>query len=126
MAGLVEFEPSEFKILYPDFKDVDDEVLRLYFRAACLLLDNGVGSKVQDLAERKALLFMLVCHIATLKANGNTLVGTITAASEGKVSVSLTPFQNANWYGSTHCGMMYWLATAKYRQGMRYNAYRPV
>nr|DAD89442.1 MAG TPA: head to tail adaptor [Myoviridae sp. ctxpQ22] len=120
---VVVFDPQEFKTLYPEFAKTEDATLTLYFNAACLLLDNTEKSMVKDLAERKMLLYMLTCHIATLKANGNTLVGTITSASEGKVSVSLTPFQNANWYMTTQCGAMYWQATAKYRVGIRYHAY---
>lgn len=120
---VVIFDPQEFKTLYPEFAKTEDATLTLYFNAACLLLDNTEKSMVKDLAERKMLLYMLTCHIATLKANGNTLVGTITSASEGKVSISLTPFQNANWYMTTQCGAMYWQATAKYRVGIRYHAY---
>lgn len=120
---VVIFDPQEFKTLYPEFAKTEDATLTLYFNAACLLLDNTEKSMVKDLAERKMLLYMLTCHIATLKANGNTLVGMITSASEGKVSVSLTPFQNANWYMTTQCGAMYWQATAKYRVGIRYHAY---
>lgn len=120
---VVVFDPQEFKTLYPEFAKTEDATLTLYFNAACLLLDNTEKSMVKDLAERKMLLYMLTCHIATLKANGNTLVGTITSASEGKVSVSLTPFQSANWYMTTQCGAMYWQATAKYRVGIRYHAY---
>lgn len=120
---VVIFDPQEFKTLYPEFAKTEDATLTLYFNAACLLLDNTEKSMVKDLAERKMLLYMLTCHIATLKANGNTLVGTITSANEGKVSVSLTPFQNANWYMTTQCGAMYWQATAKYRVGIRYHAY---
>lgn len=120
---VVIFDPQEFKTLYPDFANTEDAALTLYFNAACLLLDNTEKSMVKDLAERKMLLYMLTCHIATLKANGNTLVGTITSATEGKVSVSLTPFQNANWYMTTQCGAMFWQATAKYRIGIKYHAY---
>ena len=119
----VVFDPEKFKTLYPEFAETPDATLELFFKAACLLLDNTDKSAVTDLSERETLLYMLTCHIATLKANGNTLVGTITSAAEGKVNVSLTPFNNANWYTTTQCGAMYWQATAKYRVGMRYNAY---
>lgn len=124
MGGAVIFEPAEFKTLYPQFANVADDTLTLYFNAACLLCDNTDKSAVKDLAERKQLLYMLTCHISTLKAGGDTLVGTITSAAQGKVNISVTPFDNANWYTSTQCGAMYWAATAKYRIGIRYNGYR--
>lgn len=125
MIMAVVFDPAEFKTLYPEFANLSDDVLQSYFNAACLLCNNTDQSPVTDLAERKMLLYMLVCHIATLKERGNAIVGTITSAAEGKVNVSVTPLVNANWYQSTACGALYWQATAKYRMGMRYNAYIP-
>lgn len=120
---VVVFDVDEFKTLYPQFADVDEAILQNYFNAATLLLDNTNKSPVKDLAERKMLLYMLTCHIATLKKRGDTIVGTITAATEGKVNVSVTPLVNANWYTQTLCGSMYWQATAKYRLGVRYFDY---
>lgn len=120
---VVVFDVDEFKTLYPQFANVDETILQNYFNAATLLLDNTDKSPVKDLAERKMLLYMLTCHIATLKKRGDTIVGTITAATEGKVNVSVTPLVNANWYTQTLCGSMYWQATAKYRLGVRYVDY---
>lgn len=120
---VVVFDVDEFKTLYPQFANVDETILQNYFNAATLLLDNTDKSPVKDLAERKMLLYMLTCHIATLKKRGDTIVGTITAATEGKVNVSVTPLVNANWYTQTLCGSMYWQAIAKYRLGVRYFDY---
>lgn len=120
---VVVFDVDEFKTLYPQFANVDETILQNYFNAATLILDNTDKSHVKDLAERKMLLYMLTCHIATLKGRGDSIVGTITAATEGKVNVSVTPLVNANWYNQTVCGSMYWQATAKYRVGVRYVAY---
>lgn len=121
---VVVFDVDEFKTLYPQFANADETILQNYFNAATLLLDNTDKSPVKDLAERKMLLYMLTCHIATLKKRGDTIVGTITAATEGKVNVSVTPLVTANWYTQTLCGSMYWQATAKYRLGVRYFDYR--
>lgn len=123
MNDVVIFDSAKFKTLYPQFENVADATLELYFKAACLLCDNTKNSRVKDLGEREMLLYMLTCHITTLKQQDDTLVGTITAAAEGSVNVSVAPFNNANWYNSTQCGAMYWAATAKYRVGMRYYAY---
>ena len=120
---VVVFDVDEFKTLYPQFANVDETILQNYFNAATLLLDNTDKSPVKDLAERKMLLYMLTCHIATLKGRGDSIVGTITAATEGKVNVSVMPLVNANWYNQTLCGSMYWQATSKYRVGVRYYAY---
>lgn len=120
---VVVFDVDEFKTLYPQFANVDETILQNYFNAATLLLDNTDKSPVKDLAERKMLIYMLTCHIATLKGRGDSIVGTITAATEGKVNVSVTPLVNTNWYNQTVCGSMYWQATSKYRVGVRYYAY---
>ena len=125
MNGVVVFDPAEFKEMYPQFAEATDASLQTIFGGACLLLDNTPSSIVTDLTERKTLLYMLTCHIATLKENGNFAAGIITSASEGKVSVSMQPFQNANWYMMSPCGLMYWQATAKYRVVIRYNGYCP-
>lgn len=125
--NVVIFDADEFLSLYPQFQNVfTHEQLGIFFNAACLLLDNTENSKVTDLTERKTLLYMLVCHIATLQQRGTGMVGLLTSATEGKVSVNLQAYtSNPNWYSQTQCGSMFWLATAKYRVGMRYIGWKP-
>ncbi len=127
MNGVVVFDADDFLALYPQFQNVfSPEQLGTFFKAACLLLDNTENSKVKDLAERKTLLYMLVCHIATLQQRGTGTVGLLTSATEGKVSVGLQAYtSNPNWYSQTQCGSMFWLATAKYRVGVRYVPWSP-
>ena len=127
MDSVVVFDASEFLALYPQFQNVfTAEQLTQFFDAACLLCDNTENSKISDLAERKTLLYMLVCHIATLQQRGTGMVGLLTSATEGKVSVGLQAYtNNPNWYSQTQCGSMFWLATAKYRMGMRYVPWTP-
>ena len=123
--NVVVFDAEEFLALYPQFQNVfTPEQLGIFFNAACLLLDNTENSKVNDLTERKTLLYMLVCHIATRQQRGTGMVGLLTSATEGKVSVGLQAYtSNPHWYSQTQCGSMFWLATAKYRVGMRYIGY---
>lgn len=125
--NVVVFDAEEFLALYPQFQNVfTPEQLGIFFNVACLLCDNTENSKISDLAERKTLLYMLVCHIATLQQRGTGAVGLLTSATEGKVSVSLQAYtNNPNWYSQTQCGSMFWLATAKYRVGMRYIGWTP-
>ena len=127
MDNVVVFNATEFLALYPQFNNVfTPEQLQQFFKVACLLCDNTPNSKIADLAERKTLLYMLVCHIATLMQRGTGMVGIISSATEGKVSVGLqNVINNPNWYSQTQCGSMYWLATAKYRVGMRYVRWIP-
>lgn len=123
--NVVVFDAEEFLALYPQFQNVfTPEQLQVFFNVACLILDNTENSKVKDLLERKTLLYMLVCHIATLQQRGTGTVGMLTSATEGKVTAGFQAFtNNPNWYNQTQCGSMFWLATAKYRVGMRYIGY---
>jgi len=125
MNGVVVFDAAEFLALYPQFNNVfTPEQLNTFFNVACLLCDNTENSAVKDLNERKMLLYMLVCHIATLMQRGTAMPGLLTSATEGSVSVGLSSYtNNPTWYSQTQCGSMYWLATAKYRVGMRYVPY---
>lgn len=124
---VVVFDPQEFLALYPQFQNVFNTAqLTQFFKVACMLCNNTENSPVADLEERKMLLYMLVCHIATLMQRGTAMPGLITSATEGKVSVGLQAYSNnPNWYNQTQCGSMYWLATAKYRVGMRYVRWIP-
>lgn len=124
---VVVFEPQEFLMLYPQFQNVfAPSQLYQFFKVACLLCNNTENSPISDLEERKTLLYMLVCHIATLMQRGTAMPGLITSATEGSVSVGLQNYSNnPNWFSQTQCGSMYWLATAKYRVGMRYVRWIP-
>lgn len=121
--GVVIFDPSAFKLRYPEFSSVDDALLQQYFTQATIYLDNTDSSRVSDLAVRSMLLSMLVAHIACLYsgANGQSpsgLVGRIDSASEGSVSVHADmPGGTANsaWYMQTKYGADYWNATAPLR-----------
>lgn len=122
MNGVVEFDVEDFKRTHPGIKDVDDDILTSLFGNACLLLDNTENSRVQDLNERKLLLYLLILHLYYLNERGGQAVGIMTGASEGNVSASFTGLNNANWYQQTQWGALYWQATAKYRRGVRYIA----
>lgn len=130
MAQVV-FSPVEFKAQYPMFAGVDDAFLQGCFNQATLYLSNKDCSPVQDLDERKTLLYMLVAHIAYLMGalnpagmNSMTPVGRLGSATEGSVSVSYDfgPMTNREaWYQQTQWGSMFWAATAY----LRSFSYRP-
>ena len=127
MTGVVTFDPAAFKERYPEFDSVSDSLLTDFFNEATLVLENTRRSLVKDVTERRLLLWMLTAHLTQLfqGANGqgsNGLVGRVSSASEGTVSVSadMGPTSAASaWYWQTQYGAAYWNATAKYRQ-MRY------
>lgn len=118
--GVVIFYPDEFKRLYPTVKATDEQ-LEDYFAMAETFLDNTKCSLVKDLKSRKRMLYLLVAHIATITGSaekGNNIVGRISSATEGTVSVSLdygAMGNNERWYLQTPWGAMYWQLTKRYR-----------
>jgi hypothetical protein len=103
---------------------VDASMAALYFAEAGLYLDNTDGSIVQDVGVRLLLLNMLTAHIAALagalEPGGvpSGLVGRVSSASEGSVSVStetgLMP-GTAVWFQQTSYGLSFWQASKPYR-----------
>lgn len=120
MTGVVVFDPEAFKSAYPEFEKVPDAKLEEFFGLACLLLNNTEHSVVKDLDERRHLLWLLVAHIATLDAMGGGAVGITTSATQGSVNASISPMANPKWFQLTNYGNIFWLATWKYRRGVRW------
>lgn len=93
-----------------------------YFARACNFISNTPMSPIQDIPTRTTLLYLATAHIAALNAtlNGQAptgLVGRISSATEGSVSVS-TDLQvpgSAAWWGQTRYGYECWSAMAPYR-----------
>lgn len=108
---------------YPELApSINEALATVYFREAGLYLDNTDTSPVCDVNVRGMYLDMLVAHIGKLRATINgvapsPLVGRISSATEGSVSVSAemnTP-GSAAWFMQTPYGAAYWAATALYR-----------
>lgn len=119
----VAFDPTAFKARYPEFTAVGNPLLEAYFTEATIYLNNGDDSKVTNLAIRAILLNMLVAHIAMMNAGANgvapsDLVGRISQASEGSVSVATDmgpPSGSAAWFMQTKYGAAYWQASMPFR-----------
>lgn len=131
MSGVVIFDPAEFRALYPAVKATDAQLFE-YFAIAETFLDNTPCSLVKDVAQRKRLLYLLVAHIASLMGmaeDGNPIVGRMSSATEGTVSVSFdygTMGNNERWYLQTPWGAMYWQLTKKYRSAVYRMGIRPM
>lgn len=122
------FSYSEWALDYPLLAPwVDEATATRFFARAELLLNNTDCSPVTDVNQRLLLLNMLVAHLALLNAaiNGTLpsgLVGRVTGATEGSVTVSVDAGAMSGsqaWYAQTTPGYEYWQATAFYRN-MRY------
>lgn len=122
--AVVIFNPLLFKRRYQEFNSVDNGLLEMYFAEATLYLNNTDSSRVSDVNQRAMLLNMLTAHIAVMNGTGaneqgaSGLVGRVSSASEGSVSVSTDfgPTTNSQaWYSQTTYGAQYWAATASLR-----------
>ncbi len=134
MTAVVTFDPTTFKAQYPEFAACTDPQLQGYFDRATLLFQNNQCNLAFPDGTMAILLNLLTAHIGLLTAprdaSGNLgpggtppaqVVGMITSATEGSVSVSASigditagsPSQP--WYMSTRYGAEYWAATAQYR-----------
>lgn len=121
------FDYAAWVARYPEFGAVSEQRAALFFAEAGLYLDNTDASPVQDVAMRLVLLNMATAHIAALSGALNAdgkpsgLVGRVSSASEGSVSVStelgLVP-GSAVWFQQTSYGLSFWQATKGYRSAV--------
>ena len=129
MGVSVTFDYNVWQKRYPEFSTVDPVLAQAYFDEAALYLRNDGTGPVADEGTQRTLLNMLTAHIAKLNATVNgqapsDLVGRITDATEGSVSVGAdkTPLPGtAAWFAQTKYGFAFWQATRAYRTAR----YRP-
>ena len=126
---IVVFDPTEFRQRRPQLESLSDAQLLAAFDTACLILDNSERSPVPyapdaGVLDRKTLLDLLVCHLATLALRGGGAVGALSSATEGSVSASFQAptVAGADWFCQTPCGFADWQAVAGYRFGGRWYA----
>lgn len=127
VPGVVSFDLEAFRVRYPEFSGVSDELANAYFNeAGAVYLSNNPQSVVQDSApggRRSLLLNMLVAHLAMLNhgigcEGPSPLIGRISSATQGSVSVSadMGPVSGSEaWFLQTRYGAAFWQATAAYR-----------
>lgn len=122
--AVVSFDYALWSQRYPELSGSVDELLgQAYFDEATMYLDNTDGSIVCDVSRRAVLLNMITAHIAKLNASLNgqessPLVGRITNATEGSVSVAVdygVQSASAAWWLQTKYGAAAWQAMAQYR-----------
>lgn len=127
MGVQVVFDPNAFKIAFPTFVNLTNQTLtNVILPIAEIYCRNDGGGPVSSAATQTSLLNLMVAHVAQLLygPDGMTptaLVGRISSASQGSVSVS-TEFpvtQTTAWFMQTQFGAAFYQATAAYRT-MRY------
>ncbi len=121
----VTLDVTEWKEKYPQYSGLTDSQVEDLFYAATSYLENNDMSAVGDEERRKYFLYLLTAHLAFLlypdssgKGGNGGMVGRISSASEGSVSVgsglSNVPF-NAEFFLQSTYGYMFWQATQVYR-----------
>lgn len=110
---IVVFNATEFRTFYPKFPEelISDEQLDNLFQLACTFIDNTDKSRFpydpdRNIYTRKQMLYLLVCHLATMELWGAGQSGPLTSATQGSVSVG---FQSMDmwgqpWFSQTPCG----------------------
>lgn len=121
-GAVATFSAADFKVLYPNWAAVPDAQLQGYFDIATIYLRNDGSGPVRSTSTQTMLLYLMTAHITQLSigANGlgaSPLIGRVSSASEGSVSVGSdypsTP--NNAWFVQTPYGASFWQATAAYR-----------
>lgn len=125
MGAIATFNFQTWSQRYPEFTGVGSDLAQLYFAEACLYHANDGSGPVPDQATQTILLYMATAHIAQLYKlrDGNKpvseLVGRITDASEGSVSVSADFGEGVKaaqaWWIQTKYGASYWQASTPFR-----------
>jgi hypothetical protein len=127
---------TEFTAQHPEFNPTDPDLALSWWNAATGLHANDGRGPVTDLQTQKYLLYLLTAHIGARAPGGigagagvpSFLVGAITSASQGPISVSSTPITGGGalgaWFNTTAYGSQYWALTApfrlfRYRPGLR-------
>jgi hypothetical protein len=130
MGVVVQFNYAQWAAIYPEFNNtVSAPQAQEYFQLATSVHRNDGGGPVNDADQQLALLNMLTAHVAALMApataggQASSIVGRISGAAEGSVSVQTAYSNNVSqqmaWFIQTKYGAMYWTATAPFRT-MRY------
>lgn len=125
MGVQVAFDYGAWVARYPEFAGVNAATAAAYFAEATLYHKNDATGPINDAAQQSMLLNMVTAHIAARyakQANGDPaspIVGRITDATEGSVSVSADygatiGVQQAFWL-QTKYGADYYAATARFR-----------
>lgn len=128
MSSVVVFSADDFRAGFPKFTTdlITDAELQNAFDVACLIVDNTPNSPIpydpdNNVVIRKTLLYLLVCHLATMSLWPLGQAGPLASASEGSVSSSFSlPSGGLSgaWFKQTPCGQTFWQVSAPFRMGL--------
>lgn len=116
---IVTFDYVEFIAAYPEFESMTEAQLQNYFELATGILSNRIGVVVCDKEKLKRMLYLLTAHSAFLFNRGAGLMGAMSSATEGSVSVGFSMPQNLNnaWFNQSQYGQQFWQLAKPYMMG---------
>ena len=125
---IVIFDPAEFRAGNPKLtpEKVGDEQLQYFWEMAVTFINNTDSSPfpydpAKGIRTRKIMLYLLVCHLATMSLWGDGQSGPLTSATEGSVSVGFQQVMMGNqaWFSQTPCGRTLLMMLRPYALGGR-------
>jgi hypothetical protein len=131
MGVQIAFNYQAWVARFPEFADVAQPLVQEYFNEATIFHANDGSGPVGNPTQQTTLLNLVTAHICKINAPlrgepAPDVVGRVSNASEGSVSVGLTmdlPPGSAQWWNQTKYGAAYWNASAPFRM-MRYRGGR--
>lgn len=134
MADIFHFDPVDFRKAFPSFANLTDEQLQWFFSIAENTIIDNTKSSCFTLDIRKKFFYLLVAHQAQLDkrvADGNgDLVGNISSATEGSISVSVAPIHSPTamrqWLNQTPFGLQFNALTTAYRSALLIGGLAPM
>ena len=123
MGVIATFSYSDWSTLFPEFSNVDQtQVTGPVLTMAQQYLANDGSGPVCKIEVQTQLLNLIVAHVAQLLYGSATqptsgLVGPISSATEGSVSVATGLVVNTSnqWYLQTKYGALFWQMALPYR-----------
>jgi hypothetical protein len=144
-AGPITFNYAMWVTRYPEFQNISEPLAQLYFNEACIYVDNTGQGPINDPNTLTIILNMATAHICFMNApkigdqfnsdgsESSPLVGRISNASEGSVSVG-TEYSDqpgtAQWWVQSRYGAAVYQAlmpfrTARYLPSLRRRTFNP-
>lgn len=131
MGAVASFNYKDFVAAFPELSGLTSSQAAAYFSRATMFLRNDGSGPVCDVTTQTNLLYLLTAHLALMSAprdaSGNvasvgtaapSLVGRISNATEGSVSVQIENDYaqgTVQWYQQTRYGSEFWAASQAYR-----------
>ena len=125
-GAVATFDPAAFRAQFTAFAtDPSDAVLQGWFDLAGeVYLRNDGSGPVRSVGAQTNLMYLLTAHLTQLfngpdgsASGGSGLVGRISSATEGSVTVA-TEYEstmNSKFFDQTEYGAAFWQATASWR-----------